>query len=208
MLKKLLSIPRRSGIVLNAISTAVRVAWLRSRHEFKVGKISYLAPTAVIDFESDGSWLGGSIIAGSGLRLSHGAILSPYGGQIVLGENVYVGPFSVLYGHGGLKVGSDVLIAGQCMLIPANHRFDKVNTPIARQGISAYGIVIEDNVWIGSGVRILDGVTIGAGSVVAAGAVVNASIPPLAVAAGVPARVIRYRSSTTDAIDRSAALSS
>jgi acetyltransferase-like isoleucine patch superfamily enzyme len=55
------------------------------------------------------------------------------------------------------------------------------------------GIIIHDDVWIGTGARILDGVEIGEGCVVAAGAVVNKSVPPYSVVAGVPARIIKKR---------------
>jgi acetyltransferase-like isoleucine patch superfamily enzyme len=54
-------------------------------------------------------------------------------------------------------------------------------------------IVLEDDVWLGANVVVLDGVTIGRGAIVGAGAVVTQSIPPYAIAGGVPARVIRYR---------------
>ena len=53
--------------------------------------------------------------------------------------------------------------------------------------------MIEDDCWIGSGVRILDGVTIGHGSIVGAGAVVTKSIPPYSIAVGVPAKVVSQR---------------
>lgn len=190
--------------ISHRMSTALRLAWLRSCHDLQLVDVGHIASTAQLDFVSDGFGRRGSISAGRGLRLSHGAILSPYGGRIVVGDNVYVGPYSVLYGHGGLTIGNNVLIAGQCMLIPANHRFDAVDVLISSQGMSALGIVIADDVWIGSGVRVLDGVTIGAGAVVAAGAVVTASVPSLAVVAGVPARVVRYRKAATEATDSSA----
>lgn len=54
-------------------------------------------------------------------------------------------------------------------------------------------IIIGHDVWIGHGVTILDGVYIGNGAVVAAGAVVTKDVPPYAVVAGVPARIIKYR---------------
>jgi galactoside O-acetyltransferase len=52
-------------------------------------------------------------------------------------------------------------------------------------------VVIEEDVWVGGHVVIMPGVTIGRGSVIAAGAVVTANVPPMVVAGGVPAKVLR-----------------
>lgn len=54
-------------------------------------------------------------------------------------------------------------------------------------------VIIEKDVWIGCNVTLLSGVTIGRGAIIAAGAVVNKSIPPYAIAGGVPARVIKFK---------------
>jgi len=54
-------------------------------------------------------------------------------------------------------------------------------------------IVIGSDVWIGTDAMILSGVTVGHGAVIAACAVVTRNVPPYAVVAGVPARIVRYR---------------
>lgn len=54
-------------------------------------------------------------------------------------------------------------------------------------------IEIQNDVWIGEGVKVLRPVVLGHGCVIAAGAVVTRSVPPYAIVAGVPARIIRYR---------------
>lgn len=54
-------------------------------------------------------------------------------------------------------------------------------------------VIIEDDVWCGANVTILKGVTLGRGSIIAAGAVVTKSVPPYTIAAGIPARPIKFR---------------
>ena len=99
----------------------------------------------------------------------------------------------MIYGHGDTIIGDNVLIAGGCMIIPANHNFRTKQLPIVEQGLTAQGIKIHSDVWIGHGCSVLDNVTLGQGSVVAAGSVVNKSCPPFSVLAGVPACVIKTR---------------
>ncbi|MGB7117605.1 MAG: acyltransferase, partial [Anaerolineales bacterium] len=75
-------------------------------------------------------------------------------------------------------------------LIAVNHVFDDPKRPFFKQGITAAGIVIEDDVWLGANAVVTDGVRIGEGAVVAAGAVVTKDVPPHTVVAGVPARIV------------------
>ena len=55
------------------------------------------------------------------------------------------------------------------------------------------GIVIEDDVWIGSGCKILDGITIGKGSVIGAGTVCTKDVEPYSVIVGVPGKLLKRR---------------
>jgi galactoside O-acetyltransferase len=80
-----------------------------------------------------------------------------------------------------------------CLIQGANHNFERLDIPICQQGHSPSFVVIEDNVWIAAHCVILPGVRIHSGAVIAAGAVVSKDVPANAVAAGVPARVLRYR---------------
>lgn len=136
---------------------------------------------------------GGHITLGNRCSIERGSLLLTYGGNITLGDDCSVNPYCILYGHGGLTIGNGVRIAAHTVIIPANHRFDDFSKPIRQQQLSRKGVMIEDDVWIGTGVRVLDGVVIGRGSVVAAGAVVTRSTTPFTINAGVPARVIGQR---------------
>jgi acetyltransferase-like isoleucine patch superfamily enzyme len=110
---------------------------------------------------------------------------------IHLGRRTFLGEGSVMRGQGGILVGDNVLFGPRTQVLAVDHVFTDPNQPIMDQGITAQGIVIEDNCWIGAGATILDGVTIGRGSCIGAGAVVTKSVPPHSLAVGVPARVIR-----------------
>ncbi len=136
---------------------------------------------------------GGTISIGEKTELLYGVTLMTYGGNIIIGKNCSINPYTVLYGHGNLTIGDNVLIAGHTLIIPSNHIFSDTEKPINTQGETRLGIIIEDDVWIGSGCRILDGVTIGKGAVVAAGAVVNKNVNPYTVVGGVPAKLIKNR---------------
>ena len=53
--------------------------------------------------------------------------------------------------------------------------------------------MIGDDVWLGAGAMVLDGSTVGRGAIIGAGAVVTGTIPPYAIAVGIPARVVQQR---------------
>lgn len=131
-----------------------------------------------------------SITIGEGSFIRSFASLNagPPSGFIRIGKNSGVGQMSVLYGNGGLVIGDNVMIAGQCFIVASSHRYDQLDIPMMLQGVTAKGITIEDNVWIGAGAKILDGVTIGSGAIVAANSVVTKSVPSGGRVGGVPAR--------------------
>lgn len=136
---------------------------------------------------------GGAIWIDEKTEILDGVIIYTYGGKISIGKNCSINPYAIIYGHGGVTIGDNVLIAAQCMIIAANHNFVSKDIPICFQGNNAKGITIEDDVWLGHGCSILDGVTIGRGAIIGAGSVINKSVPPFTIVAGVPAKVIRTR---------------
>jgi acetyltransferase-like isoleucine patch superfamily enzyme len=113
--------------------------------------------------------------------------------NICFGNHITVHPFSYLDAEGGISIGNDVSIAHNVSIISFEHDYRDLETPINSTPLLLKKVVIEDNVWVGAGVRILGGVTIGTGSAIGAGAVVTRNIPPMSIAVGVPARVIKSR---------------
>ena len=136
---------------------------------------------------------GGEIVIGKRCEIHDYAMLLSSGGKIVIGDDCSVNPFCVLYGHGGLIVGDGVRIASHSVFIPANHNFQDKTKYMFEQAETREGIVIEDDVWIGTRVTVLDGVKISHGCVIGAGAVVNKNTEPYGIYAGVPAKKVGSR---------------
>jgi acetyltransferase-like isoleucine patch superfamily enzyme len=110
---------------------------------------------------------------------------------IRIGARTFIGEGSIIRGQGGVVIGDNVLFGPRVCVLAVNHVFTDPAQPIMAQGITAEGIRIEDNCWIGAGATILDGVTVARGACVGAGAVVTHDVPAHSLAVGVPARVVR-----------------
>ena len=137
---------------------------------------------------------GGEIIIGENSIVRAGSMLLPSGGSIVIGKRTSLNQYVVINGEGGVHIGNDVMIAAFAAIFAANHNFERIDIPIREQGMASKGgIIIEDDVWLGTHAVVLDGVVIGKGSVIAAGAVVNKSVEPYSIVAGVPAKTIGNR---------------
>ena len=130
-------------------------------------------------FDPDGVYSYETIFVGDNVDLGYRPILVATRSKIRIGDNVMFGP--------------EVTIRG------GNHRFDIPGIPMIavtddmKRPENDKGVVIGNDVWIGTRAVILHGVTIGDGSVVAAGSVVTKDVPPYSIVGGNPAKVIRER---------------
>ncbi len=171
-----------------AIENNVR---LRFTDHIKLGHGVYLDQNTYLHATPSG------IEIGAGTIVMHGAILHVYNFRnmpqscIKIGRDSLVGEYSVIRGQGGVHIGDRVYTSPFTQIIAVNHVFNDPDRPFVEQGITAQGIVIEDDVWLGAGAVITDGVTVGKGAVVAAGAVVTKDVPPHTVVGGVPAKIIK-----------------
>jgi len=165
---------------------------LRHPAMIRLGRSVVIDDDCVLDAKGGSS---GGVSIGDGVFIGRNTILSCKGGSIEIGHNSNISAGCTLLSESTLSIGRNVLIAGMTYIVAGgNHGIERVDLPIIAQPCASKGGVrIGDNCWIGAGVTILDGVQIGRDTVVGAGAVVIESLPDFAVAAGVPAKIIRMR---------------
>ena len=118
------------------------------------------------------------------------AIFSPH--FVSFGDDCAVNEFVHILGIGGVTVGNGVWISNHASLITETHPADVEF--IGDHPPATAAIVIDDHAWIGSHAVIMPGVTLGRSCIVGAGSVVTKDVPPYAIVAGVPAKLLRYKS--------------
>lgn len=130
------------------------------------------------------------VSVGKNVSLWPGVYLS--GNNIIIGNNVQIGYGTIIHSSIGVKIGSNTQIAAQCYIIDTNHGTE-YGELMQKQALVSSPIEIGDDVWIGAQCTILKGVKIHSHAVVAANTVVNKDVPPYAIVAGSPAKIIKYR---------------
>jgi acetyltransferase-like isoleucine patch superfamily enzyme len=167
---------------------------LRNRHRLRLGRNTSIGPGVLIDALSrEGVVLDDDATIDRGAVLRSTGAVRHLGVGIRIGRRAAVGASDFIHGGGGVDIGRDVLLGPFVQIFSENHLFDDPGRPIIEQSEIRAAVTIGDDVWVGAGAIILAGVTIGEGAVVAAGAVVRFDVPPRAIVAGIPARVVGSR---------------
>jgi maltose O-acetyltransferase len=130
-------------------------------------------------FDPMGQYTFSTISVGDDVSLGERACLIASRSRILIGNHVMFGP--------------EVTIRGGNHRIDVAGRFMKSIGDEEKRPEDDLGVVIEDDVWVGTRAVILSGVRIGRGAVVGAGAVITRSVPPYGIVAGNPARLLRFR---------------
>ena len=136
---------------------------------------------------------------GTNVSVGEGTIIG-FGDNIHVGNNVSINYRCILNDCNSIVIGNDVLIAPGVQINTASHP-TQLSERLTSEWNSSSGeyrwrtfakpVVIGDGCWIGANVTIIGGVTIGDGAVIAAGAVVTKDVPPMTLAGGVPAKIIK-----------------
>ena len=116
-----------------------------------------------------------------------------FDGKCRIGRGSWIGPQAFLDAR-DLVIGEHVGWGPGAKLLGSAHVAEPIDRPIIETDLEVRPVVVGDWADIGTNAVILPGVTIGKGAIVGAGAVVTEDVAPFSVVAGVPARLIRWRS--------------
>jgi len=117
------------------------------------------------------------------------------GERIALGDQVQIGEYTALWAGRStswVRVGARTTFGPSCYVTAADYGL-KAGTRITDQPMSERDVIIGEDCWIGTKAVITAGVTLGDGCVIGAGSIVTRDVPAGAIAAGVPARVLKMR---------------
>ncbi|HEY9000993.1 MAG TPA: acyltransferase [Mucilaginibacter sp.] len=139
------------------------------------------------------------LITPSGKIIFHGyaeveqfTILNAFHGRIDIGNNVYMGSFITVYGEGGVVIGNDVMVGPGVRILSSKRVSFNKDTLLTQQPEQAKPSKIGNDVLIGAN-AVINGVEIGDGAIIGSGSIVVKDVPPYAIVAGNPAKLIRFR---------------
>ncbi|MBN1352394.1 acyltransferase [candidate division KSB1 bacterium] len=163
---------------------------LRHPNKIFLGDNVVIDDNCVLDAKGESNQ---GLFIGNGVFIGRNTILSCKNGDIHLDENVNMGFNCEIFSASNVSLGKNNLIAAYCYIIGGTHHMDRLDVSPLEQERSSAGIVMEDNLWLGAGVKVMDGVRIGRDSVIGTSAVVSKDIPAYSIAVGIPAKVLRSR---------------
>lgn len=139
-----------------------------------------------------------NVSLGARVYVGHHAILKGYyKNELDVGDGSWIGQAAFLHAAGGIVVGREVGIGPHACIITSVHEDSPghaaARRPIMDAPLRFAKVVLGDGCDVGVGAIILPGVTVGEGAQVGAGSVVTRDVPPYAVVAGNPARLLRSR---------------
>jgi acetyltransferase-like isoleucine patch superfamily enzyme len=115
------------------------------------------------------------------------------------GKNIEIGDFCRINEYvklDNVKIGNYVMVARYVTFLGKTHNYSSTETPMILQGEKeAEQTIVEDDVWIGANSIIMPGLKISRGTIIGAGAVLTKDTEPLSIMAGVPAILVRKRTS-------------
>jgi acetyltransferase-like isoleucine patch superfamily enzyme len=163
---------------------------LRHPHKIHIGSNVVIDDHCLLDAKGESNR---GIRIGDGVFIGRNTILSCKNGDIEIGDGANIGFNCELFSASRVTIGKDVLMAAYGYVIGGDHDFSDPSRSVLTQSRTSAGVTIGDGAWLGAGAKILDGVAVGEQAIIGAAAVVRDNVPDLAVAVGIPARVVSLR---------------
>lgn len=163
---------------------------LRHPGKIRIGNDVTIDDLVVLDAKGETNQ---GISIGNGVFVGRATILSCKNGNIVLEDEVNIGFNSEIFSGSNVHVGRYGLFAAYTYLVGGGHAFARLDQPVIHQPRTSEGITLGENVWLGTGAKVMDGVRIGRDAIVGAGAVVTDDVPERTIVVGIPARVVKQR---------------
>ncbi len=162
--------------------------WWSLRGIGSQGKDVYVEANVKLQRHPEKVYLGDLVMLKEGVRIcpTHPGASISIGDWTTIGHNVFI------FSKSKIVIGNNCLIAPFCYFVDSDHGMES-GVLIRDQSMVTAPIIIGNDVWLGVGAVITKGVTIGDGAIVAARSVVTRDIPPNAIFAGAPAKLVRYR---------------
>lgn len=182
------------------LNSRILTFWLSLKPEIEMnGKVKFVGRPLVDIRPGTRLVLGADVTLNSRNRGYHINMHSPVkifadrpGAEIIIGENTRIHG-TCIHAYQSIEIGRNCLLAANCQIFDGNGHdlsFPDVENRIHSKGVSK-PIIIEDDVWVGANTFVLPGVKIGHGAVIAANSVVAQDVPPMVLAGGNPAKVIK-----------------
>lgn len=167
---------------------------IRHKAKIRMGKTVTIGNYVQINALSrEGIVIGDNVSIHNNTIIDCTGVIRNMGEGLIIGNNVGIAQNCFIQVRGKVMIGNDVIFGPGVYLFSENHKFDNPELPVSVQGETRKGVMIDDGVWIGARAVILDGVHVGRNSIIAAGSIVNRDVPPYAIVAGVPAKIIKNR---------------
>jgi acetyltransferase-like isoleucine patch superfamily enzyme len=180
----------RGMVTPRYVRLLIRLAWLRLRFRgrLQTDGLAFIGPGVKLEIRR-----GAKLFLGRWSWIGHGCKIRVHEGEVHIGAKTVLGQECTISAYQHVSIGRECVIADRVMLIDFDHAVVDVERPIRLQGIYKRDVDVGHNVWIGYGACVLRGVRVGDNAILGTSAVVTKDVPDNAVAAGIPARVIRMR---------------
>jgi acetyltransferase-like isoleucine patch superfamily enzyme len=170
---------------------------IKHAHKISMGRTVTIGDYVEINaLSKNGVTIGSNVTILKNTIIECTGVIKEIGEGLTIGNNVGISQNCFIQVRGYVEIGSNVMFGPYVSIFSENHGYHDTNTPMIEQKTARIGVKLNDDIWIGSGAKILDGVILGKGCIVAAGAVVTKSFPEYSIIGGVPAKLLSTRRDT------------